>query len=404
MRKPAVLLIAFEMPPARSAGVQRPYRFAEYLLELGWEVQILTAGSDVYQRFDHDLPIPAELQQRMHRAKAPDAVKKFSLFGRAPDLISVPDRYWPWYFHAVRLGRQLLTRQRFDVIWSTYPVMTAHLIGRKLSQLAGVPFVADFRDPIQCHYNPAYRHYNAVQRYLERLVISTASKVVTTSQAAAALYRRQYPTQEADKFHVIENGFVPLPLPPASTPDKFTLLYSGALYGNGRDVSSLFGALSQLKRQGIIDAGNFSLVFRGSGKAERFASALVQHQLTDLVQFLGPVPFAKAQAEMMMCSANLLIQDEIFKYQIPGKIYDYIQSGKPLLAICPPGSATAEVCQRLPNSLRVWQQQELADAIVRLMQPPGLPALSASVQASFSRRQRAVELDQLLRQLVAEHH
>ena len=404
MRKPAVLLIAFEMPPARSAGVQRPYRFAEYLLELGWEVQILTASSDVYQRFDHELAVPPALASRMHRSFAADATKTFSLWGRSPDFVTVPDRYWRWYFSAVRDGRKLLAAQPFDLIWSTYPVLTAHLIGRKLSQISGLPLVSDFRDPLQCHYNPAYRHYNFILKALEHQVIRQSSAVVTTSQEAASLYRQLYPQQAADKFHVIENGFVPLDLPTASQPEKFTLLYSGAIYANGRDINSLFAALSNLKQQGMIHAGNFTLVFRGIPSGDRFAAELKRYQVADLIQFLSAVPFTQAQAEMMQCSANLLIQDEIFKYQIPGKIYDYIQSGKPLLAICPPLSATANVCKQLPNCLQVWQQPELEQAIVQLMQGDVAPALPATEIARYSRQQRTEQLAQLFSQLLAAHH
>ncbi|MFN6262294.1 MAG: hypothetical protein ACK4XG_05740, partial [Chromatiaceae bacterium] len=179
----SVLLIAFEMPPARSAGVQRPYRFAEYLLELGWDPYILTATTDVYQRFDHDLQVPAALAGRIYRAKASDVSKKIAIAGRSPDFLAVPDRFWPWYFPAVELGNSLIRDKNIQMLWSTYPVMTSHLIGRKLSLQHQLPWVADFRDPLQCHYNPAYQHFNAIQRYLERKVMQQASKVVTTCEA-----------------------------------------------------------------------------------------------------------------------------------------------------------------------------------------------------------------------------
>ena len=109
------------------------------------------------------------------------------------------------------------------------------------------------------------------------------------------------------------------------------------------------------------------LRFRGSAKPERYAKELVAHDIADLVEFAPAIPFEQAVTEMQQCSANMLIQDEIFKYQIPGKLYDYIQSQKPLLAICPAGSATANVCRALPNCWRVWQDDELASAIIALL-------------------------------------
>lgn len=396
----SVLLIAFEMPPARSAGVQRPYRFAEYLLEMGWDPYILTATSDVYSRFDHYLQVPVALAERIYRAKASDISKKFAIAGRSPDILAVPDRFWPWYFPAVQLGNTLIREKNIQLLWSTYPVMTSHLIGRKLSLQHQLPWIADFRDPLQCHYNPAYQHFNGIQRYLERKVIQQASKVVTTCEAAAQLYRQIYPTLPSDKFNVIENGYVPSQLPAATRPDKFTLLYSGALYGNGRDVSPLFQAISDLKQQRVISGLNFVLKFRGSAKAEKFASQLHRFGISELVEFLPAVPFAEAQAEMMGSSANLLIQDEIFNYQVPGKLYDYVQSAKPLLAICPPHSATADVCRRVPDCLRVWQSTEIKSALQHLISRP--PADTIAVPDSFSRFQGAVQLAALLTQLSSQ--
>lgn len=396
----SVLLIAFEMPPARSAGVQRPYRFAEYLLELGWDPYILTATTDVYQRFDHDLQVPAALAGRIYRAKASDISKKIAIAGRSPDILAVPDRFWPWYFPAVELGNSLIRDKNIQLLWSTYPVMTSHLIGRKLSLQHQLPWVADFRDPLQCHYNPAYQHFNAIQRYLERKVMQQASKVVTTCEAAAQLYRRIYPQLSADKFNVIENGYVPTQLPMSTRPDKFTLLYSGALYGNGRDVSPLFQAISDLKQQGVINSDNFILKFRGTKKSEKIDVDLMRFSINELVIFLPPITFAEAQAEMMGSSANLLIQDEIFNFQVPGKLYDYVQSAKPLLAICPPDSATADVCRRVPDCLRVWQSSEIKSALQQLISRP--PADTTSVPESFSRFQGAVQLTALLTQLSSQ--
>lgn len=397
-----VLLIALEMPPARSAGVQRPYRFAEYLLDLGWNPIVLTASSDIYQRFDHELQIPPALAGRIYRAKAYDASRLFSIAGRSPDWIAVPDRYWPWYFSAIKLGQQLIKQFDIGCIWSTYPVLTAHLIGRKLAKTNALPWIADFRDPIQCHYNPAYQHFNGINRYLERKIVQGASKVCTTSNEAADLYRSIYPEQAPDKFCVIENGFVPQPDVATTVPEKFTLLYSGALYGNGRDINGIFRVLQQLKQQQLINAQNFVLRFRGSAKPERYARELAAHDIADIVEFAPAVAFEQAVAEMQQCSANMLIQDEIFKYQIPGKLYDYIQSQKPLLAICPAGSATANVCRDLPNCWRVWQDDELASAIVALLAGQFTAALDMQAANTYSRRARTGQLANLMQSLLVD--
>lgn len=395
-----VLLIALEIPPARSAGVQRPYRFAEYLLEIGWNPIILTASADVYDRFDHELPVPSALASRIYRAKAMNINKAISFYGRSPDFLALSDRYWPWYFSAAKLGAELIGKFDIGCIWSTYPVLTAHLVGRKLSGGFGLPWIADFRDPIQCHYNPTYRNFNGLTRHLERKIVESATKVCTTSAEAAELYRGLYPAQPADKFRVIENGFVPVALPPPAVPEKFTLLYSGALYGNGRDIKGIFRVLRQLKDRQLINADNFVLRFRGSAKPGRFDAELAAHEIAGLVEFAPPVPFQQALAEMQQCSANMLIQDEIFRYQVPGKLYDYIQSGKPILAICPERSATANVCRDLPNCWRAWSDSESVAALAGILQGRFAPPLSALALEQYSRRARTRQLAELIEGLV----
>lgn len=396
-----VLLIALETPPARSAGVQRPFRFAQYLLEMGWNPIILTASPDVYERFDRELPVAPELASRIHRARAWNISKTVALGGRSPSVLALPDRYWPWYFSATRMGARLIREHDIGCIWSTYPVMTAHLIARSLARRFQLPWIADFRDPIQCHYNSRYRKFNAITRYVERKVVEAADRVCTTSLEAAQLYRELYRDQPAGKFCTIENGFVPIALPPAAVPDKFTLLYSGALYGNGRDVTRIFRMLRRLKDKGLIDSGNFVLRFRGSAKPGRFDAELAAHGVAELVEFVPPVPFQQALAEMQTCSANMLIQDEIFRYQIPGKVYDYIQSGKPILAICPQDSATARVCERLPNCRRAWEEDELVAALTDIMQARLGAPLSPSAIAGYSRRARTEALADLIQDLAA---
>ena len=396
-----VLMIALEVPPARSAGVQRPYRFAEYLLEMGWNPIILTATTDVYGRFDHELQVPPALASNIYRAKAADINKVVSIAGRSPDFLALSDRYWPWYFSATKLGAELIRKHNVGAIWSTYPVLTAHLIGRKLANRFKLPWIADFRDPIQCHYNPHYKNFNGLTRHLERKIVGSASKVCLTSAESAQLYRDLYPGEPADKFFVIENGFASIDLPPSATPEKFMLLYSGALYGNGRDINGIFRALRQLKDQQLINADNFVLRFRGSAKPGRFDAELAAHGVADIVEFAPPVPFQQALAEMQQCSANMLIQDEVFRYQVPGKLYDYIQSRKPILAICPERSATANVCAAIPNVWRAWSDSELTAALAGILKGQFAAPLEVPELEKYSRRGRTRQLVTALEGLAA---
>jgi hypothetical protein len=343
--------------------------------------------------------VSAELQSRIFRCKAKDATKLFSVAGKYPNFVNVPDRYWPWYFSAVKLGNQLVEKFKPAYIWSTYPVMTAHLIARTLAKRHQLSWIADFRDPIQCHYNPTYQHFNRLTKALERKVIHNADRVCTTTEEAAALYRGLYSDEPESKFVVIENGFVPLPAHAQimSKKNRFVLLYSGALYGNGRDISSIFKVISELKQQQHINQNNFVLRFRGSSKPGQYDRQLADANISDVVEFLSAIPFEQAVNEMHQSSANMLIQDEIFKYQIPGKLYDYIQTQKPILAICPPDSATANRCDSLPNCLRVWTHNEMYSALLSLInETASINQLSEIDLQKYSRRNNTKTLSEIL--------
>lgn len=396
-----ILLVTLEFPPCRSAGLQRPFRFAQYLQEMGWNPIILTATENVYEFYDHELEVPQSLQKNVFRAKAWNTTTLFSIKGKFPSIVTVPDRYWPWYFSAVSLGRQLIKQFQPSCIWSTYPVLTSHLVARTLHKGSQLPWVADFRDPLQCHYNQSYQEYNWAMRFMEKRIVKSATKVCTVTQEAASLYQQIYPLEPANKFTVIENGFVPFEQQTDKTADpRFVLLYSGALYGAVRDIKGIFRAISHLKAKGIINNQNFVLRFRGSGSAEPHLETIQELGIFDLVDFCPAVPFEQSIIEMQSSGANLLIQDQLFRYQIPSKLYDYIQTERPILAICPDNTATANRCKVIPNCLLAWQDEEIAIALTKLLHTTNFPQLDKKTLLSFSRRARAAELDKLLQQLI----
>jgi hypothetical protein len=125
-------------------------------------------------------------------------------------------------------------------------------------------------------------------------------------------------------------------------------------------------ALSQLKKQGVIAKDNFILTFR-PGKENSFHSLLTELAISELVEFLPATSFKNALAEMYQASATVLIQDEIFHRQIPGKIYDYISVKRPILAITPKDSATADLVRELSFAKSAWGTQEIASQLVALL-------------------------------------
>jgi len=364
-------MVALELPPCRSAGVQRTLRFTEFLAKYGWQPHVITASDNIYDRRDETQTIEPEVAKHIIRAKSMDASESLAIKGRYFQWMTLPDRYWPWYFDAVKKASAVIEKEQPSVIWSTYPVLTAHLIARKLKKKYGIKWVADFRDPLQCRYDNKAQQYAWLKKWLEKRIIESADKVVFTSERAATFYRELYTEQAADKFITIENGFygddaiLANHLEPSK--EKFKLLYSGSLYANGRDPLPLFKAIAELKKRALINSKNFVLTFR-PGQKSTFEKVLVALNIDDIVEFLPSCSFDEAVAEMKCASATVLIQDEIFKRQIPGKIYDYLLARRPILAITPKNSATADLISKISYGFSAQNEQEITTCLQQLIE------------------------------------
>src|SRR5262249_1754143 len=130
-----------------SSGAHRTTRFVRYLPQHGWSPVILSAHPRAFPPgargvVPRDEPVPAV------RAFALDTTRHLSMPGATLKLPALPDRWAPWWLGGVAAGLRAVRRHRPQVLWSTYPIATAHLIGLTLQRLTRLPWVADFRDPL----------------------------------------------------------------------------------------------------------------------------------------------------------------------------------------------------------------------------------------------------------------
>src|SRR5690625_3932062 len=172
-----VLLIAYHFPPAAlSTGHLRVLGFMRHLPSFGWEPAILSARPAAYDRVDTEGLAQVPAGYPVYRAFALNARHHFGWRGKFPVILALPDRWSSWWPDAVRAGLHLIRRHRIDVIWSTYPIMTSHLIALTLSHITGLPWVADFRDPMVPGNDTPLTH--KLCNFLERKTMARAARVV----------------------------------------------------------------------------------------------------------------------------------------------------------------------------------------------------------------------------------
>jgi glycosyltransferase involved in cell wall biosynthesis len=409
-----VLMVAYHFPPlAGSSGIQRTLRFVQQLPSLGWEPIVLTVRPGAYERTADDLTADVPPEIHVERTFALDAARHLAIAGRYPAFAALPDRWMSWRFSAVRAGMQLIQRYKPQVIWSTYPIATAHVIAHVLHRRSGLPWIADFRDPMaQEDYPPDPRQWKSFDR-IEKYVLRDARFSVFTTPGAAREYRRRYP-EAKQKIVVVENGYdegsfadlgaTPEPLNPSAV----TLLHSGIVYPSERDPTALFAALESLAADGKIHRDELKIRFRAAAHEDILRALTVKHGLEGFIEILPPIGYKAALDEMVRADGLLVLQASNCNDQIPAKLYEYLRAGRPIVALTDPEGDTA-------GTLR----EAGIDRVARLDSVDEIAALIASFAtvdadrsalvpdrayaAGATRTTRARALSALLDQAIVEH-
>lgn len=359
-----ILMIAFHFPPlAGSSGIQRTLRFVQHLPNLGWEPLVLSADPRAYERTSDDLQSDIPERTVVHRAFALDTSRHLSWKGRYVAAMARPDRWISWKYDAVRQGLKMIERYRPKAIWSTYPVATAHVIAAELQRRTGLPWIADFRDPMGQDNFPDDPITRAQFFEIEKRVVKQASSILFTTPGAARVYQQRYPAY-ADRIQVLENGYDESSFRQAEAeiaggyaslnPGCFTLLHSGIVYPAERDPTQLFQALERLNKSYPEVAGNLKIRFRASVHDDLLNQLAGSLGISALIETMPAIGYREALSEMMRADGLLIMQAANCNDQIPAKIYEYLRAGKPILGLTDHAGDTA-------NLLRTAGSAPIAD-------------------------------------------
>ena len=412
-----ILMIAYHFPPlAGSSGIQRTLRFVQHLPSLGWQPLVLSADPRAYERTSDDLMGDVPAGTVVRRAFALDTARHLQIKGRYLGSMARPDRWISWKFGAMRQGLKLIQEFKPDVIWSTYPIATAHVIASVLHRKSGIPWVADFRDPMAQEDYPADPITRQMYCEIEADVAKHASLCTFTTPGAARDYKQRYP-HAAERMVVLENGYdeesfataaavspgigKASPVPEDKTRRPMVLLHSGIVYPNERDPTQLFIALGLLKRSGELGPGDLKIRFRASVHDDLLSQMAKAHGAEAFIELCPPIAYREALAEMLNVDALLVMQASNCNAQIPAKIYEYLRAGKPIFALTDPLGDTAYVLREanLNSIVRIDSVDEIAQALPVFLRDwraghSALPSVAAVQKAS--RQGRSVALADML--------
>ncbi|MCB1679168.1 MAG: hypothetical protein KDI16_10855 [Halioglobus sp.] len=344
------LLIAYHFPPVRvSSGLQRTLAFVSDLRAHGWSADVLTAHPRAYETTSTDQLEDIPPGTTVSRAFALDTARHLAVGGRYAKCMALPDRWISWWPAAVISGLRMIRRSRPAVIWSTYPIATAHLIALTLHKLTGIPWVADFRDSMTEADYPVDPAQRKLYRWIEQRTVASCYRAVFTTPGAIDMYRARYSAIPHERWLLIPNGYneaifrgveSDLGAPHAArgaageaADRRITLLHSGVVYPSERDPQHFFEAVSALKRQGRLGAENLRIVMRATGHDAIYQPHLDRLDITDIVSLEPGLPYREALAEMLAADGLLILQGSSCNHQVPAKLYEYFRAGRPILAL-----------------------------------------------------------------------
>ena len=368
-------MVAFEFPPSNGASVPRIESFYRYLKQWGWRVVVLTASPQAYERINSNYKDSSD--DLVFRTFTLDVPRHLSIKGKYWAAMERPDRWGlTWIPSALFTARKLIKKYQPDAIWSSSPIPSTHYIANYLSQKHQLPWVADYRDPFHYMNGSAGSYLDKQHKAIDRNTLHNATQLTFATAQVKTLYEEQYGDLVKDKSTVIENGYDEANFERLSTlkslvtpfsENKFSLYYSGVLYPNGRDPRPIFEAIAELNNSGMISPHNFELVFQGAGDGQEFQLELAQNGIETMVKFVAPVSFMEALNNMMHADALLLIQDKRFNKQIPGKIYEYLRTQKPMLLKAPSEGATYQLAKQYEGIYAGENKDTLVSKLITLL-------------------------------------
>jgi len=426
-----VLFVAYTFPPVGGAGVQRTTKFVKYLPQFGWDASVLTVSNPSVPLHDeslcHDVSpatrvVRARTLEPSYRTKATITATgaKGSAGHRLSRLVRKavvgalqPDPQVLWNFPAFAAGFRLLRQVPHDAIVATAPPFSSLLLGAALSAITSIPLVMDYRD----EWGVSHKYWEnrqigristAAQRVMERFGLRRARAVIATSprsgRALEALCRSA--RSSASVTHIF-NGFDPddfdsnqrIDSRPAN--GRWRLVYTGTLY-NLMSPEPLVQAMETLISQRPDLADRIEIVFAGRHAPEQ---SLRLGRLTRLCRLatLEYVSHADAIALMRSADALCVLLSDLpgAERVIPAKVFEYIASARPILAIAPRGDVW-DLLRAHPGALVCAPHDVggIADWIARSVENRCWQRPQDFVDTRpFNRRAQAQQLASLLDQL-----
>lgn len=358
-----VLIITYYWPPAGGPGVQRWMKFVKYLKDFEVEPIVYIPENPDYPLLDQSLlrEVPEDitiLKQEIFEPyflakffsgkqtkkissgiipaeKNQSLLQKFLLYIRGNFFI--PDARKFWIKPSVKYLKDYIQKNNIEVIITTGPPHSVHLIGAGLKEKAGVKWFADFRDPwTQIGYHKKIKLTESSRKKheeLEKKVLQEADHIITTSYTT----RKEFIDKTSKPISVITNGFDEDEIADFDIEEHFTVAHIGSLL-SGRDPQNLWKVFGEL----VIENKNFGKDFKLKligAVSDDVLRSIGEYIPSENMEIAGYVNHDEALRIQRGSQVLLLVEinSEETRGIIPGKVFEYMAAGPPILALGPEG-------------------------------------------------------------------
>ena len=389
-----VLIISYYWPPTGGSGVQRWVKFAKYLPEEGWQPVIYTPENP--EQLAKDTSLEAEVPEETEVIKT-HIIEPYELYkkvlrksGHSKEAVEVnpvnaqhksllqkaamwvrgnlfrPDPRCLWIRPSVRFLKKYLAEHPVDLIVSTGPPQSMHLIGLRLARETGLPWIADFRDPwTRIFYFKHLQMTKATERWhekMEKKVLDEASAVV----AVSPLVQQEFQAMTDTPVELVTNGFDECDFEGSECteayggPEKnFTITHTGLFAADG-NPTVLWDVLSEkcAKDEQFRKLLKIKLIGKND---EQIIKALEDRGLKDMLEDMGYQPHSAAVQEQRTASVLILPlrKEPEYKAVLPGKLFEYLASFRPVLGIGQTDGAMAMILNETKTGKVIdWEDKE----------------------------------------------
>jgi glycosyltransferase involved in cell wall biosynthesis len=364
-----ILIITYYWPPAGGPGVQRWLKFVKYLPDFNVQPIVYIPENPTYPIIDNGLQSEVSDKAIILKNKITEPYGFASFFGKnktkkissgiIPNQkkqsfvekallwvrgnIFIPDARFLWVKPSVKYLKQYIEENQIDTIITSGPPHSLHLIGLQLKKELNIKWFADFRDPwTTIGYHKALKLSSSAEKKhkaLEKEVLTTADTIIVTSKTT----KTEFKAITSKPIEVITNGYDVEKVTKQPLDEKFTLAHIGSFLSE-RNPRILWKALKELIKENPDFKKDFQLKLIGAVSQE-VLDTITEFRLNDFVLNLGYVSHQEAVEHQRKSQVLLLIEinSEDTKSIIPGKLFEYMVSERPIIALGPEGSDFAEI-------------------------------------------------------------